>query len=66
MASIKQFELFVQPESLKKTFAGEEDLMKKKKSTKKEHLSKGFIVEVKDAHDFENRSKNDTYLNIRY
>ena len=65
MASTKQLELFVQPESLKNPFTREEDLKNNHNSTIKEDLHNRYIIEFLDAHDVENKSKSDTYhLNI--
>ena len=52
----------VQLKSLEKRLAKDEDLREKYTSTIKEYLNKGYVIEVPDAHNVENRSDREWYL----
>ena len=52
----------MQLKSLEKRLAKDEDLGEKYTSTIKEYLKKGYVIEVPDAHNVENRSDREWYL----
>ena len=56
------FSSLVQLKSLKKRLAKDEELREKYTSTIKEDLNKGYVIEVPDAHQVENRSDKEWYL----